>query len=263
LAKWKLGRWLTIMGLRVVGVSKQFAGFWALRRVSVALLPGSVSAFIGPNGAGKSTIFRLITGDLSPSEGAITLDDMSLIGLPPWRIAQLGIGAQFQITRLFDSMSALDNVVAALLRPDEYGLLSSLIRRRHLRVKLAHHREHARQWFDRLELTELVNKRARELSFGQRRLVNLVQLFSSDFRFLLLDEPTVGLAPSKIELVGQLLVQLARELEIGVCVIEHNLSFVSRFADYVCVICEGEVLAEGLPGEVLSRRDIGQSISGK
>ncbi len=231
-------------------VTKTFGGLHAVEDVSVSFEAGKITALIGPNGAGKTTLFHLLTGVLRPERGEIWYRERRIDGLPPWRIAQMGIGRLFQDVRVFDKLTALENVLVAFRNQPGENPLWSLLRRPTVLHTERSLTEEAIRWLQFVGLDELQSARAEELSYGQQKLLAIARLLSAGADVFLLDEPTAGVNPEMIRTLLALIKRLAHEGKT-VVVIEHNMSVVLEIADWVYFMDEGEIVAFGLPDEVL------------
>jgi|DewCreStandDraft_5_1066085.scaffolds.fasta_scaffold01675_4 branched-chain amino acid transport system ATP-binding protein len=232
--------------LRVERLSRAFGGALALKDVSLAVAMGERRALIGPNGAGKTTLFRLIGGELRPSGGAIYLDGRRIDGLPPERIALLGVVRSFQVPSVFPDKSCLEHAMLALLagrRGRRWWPFVPLEGTPGLR-------DEALRVLERVGLEGQAGQPAAALSHGDRRLLELAMALAQRPRLLLLDEPLAGLSPPERERIGRLLLGLPRQLTV--LLIEHDLAFAYAFSERVTVLHGGEVLLEGRPEEVRS-----------
>ena len=231
------------MALSVTNLSKAYGGVEAVRRVSFRVAPGEMVALIGPNGAGKTTCFNMLNGQLAPDSGDIHLGDTRLAGLPPHRIWRLGVGRTFQVTAAFASMSARENVQAALL---------------------SHHRRNYSLWarasgfgiddadalLERVGMREQAARPCAELAYGHLKRVELAVALAHGPKLLLMDEPTAGMAPEERVALMELAARLAREDRLAVLFTEHDMSVVFGFATRVIVLHLGEVIAAGTPEEI-------------
>ncbi|MCS6831811.1 MAG: ABC transporter ATP-binding protein [bacterium] len=231
-------------------VSKSFGGLRAVDRVSAVFQPGRITALIGPNGAGKTTLFHLIGGVLQPDEGDILYNGKRLNGLPPWKVARLGIGRLFQDVRVFRKLSALENALTAF--PNQLGespLWSILQRPKVVRQEVAA-TERARRLLAFVGLLEMADDPAESLSYGQQKLLAIARLLAAGSEVLLLDEPTAGVNPEMAKSILNILRQLAKEGKTNV-VIEHDMGVVMEIADWVYFMDDGQIVAQGTPEEVL------------
>jgi branched-chain amino acid transport system ATP-binding protein len=222
--------------LDVHDLTVRFGDFVALRGVSLRLGGCDVHAVIGPNGAGKTTLFNAISGFAQPSAGRVWLDRTDITGLRADRLARRGLARSFQICAVFPALSVEDNVRVALLR--DVGGVSLL--RRAAGTALEPFAE------ELLASCGLASERARrvaDLSYGRRRLLEIVTTLAVRPKLLLLDEPTAGLAREDIPMVTRLIAQAARTC--SVLLVEHNLQVVENLAAQVTVLAEGSVLCAG------------------
>ncbi len=227
--------------LQVKGIGISFGGITAAKDVSFVAKPGEITSVIGPNGAGKTTVLNMIGGFYAPESGSITLGTTELAGAPAWRIARAGIARTYQTTKLFASMSALDNVLAALRRGKLGGLFATANSADDVAIATG--------------LLEFVDYRgdldtpASDLPHVDRRLVEIARALAMRPQVLLLDEPAAGLMRSdKLEL-SRLLRRIA-DLGIAVILVEHDMLLVMGISDRVVVLDAGAGIADGTPAEV-------------
>ncbi len=221
--------------LQVAQLDKRYGGVLAVRGVSFALEEGSITGLIGPNGSGKTTVFNLITGTDRADAGTVLLRGRRIEGLPPHRIARLGIGRTFQLVRLFPGMTALENLLVAAVEEDGNG-----------------RREQARDLLEEFGLAGLANEEAASLSFGQQKLLEFARLLMSRHGLLLLDEPFAGGNPS----TANVLVERIRRLQamgMAVFIVDHEMRLIMDVCQTVMVLNHGELIAQGPPEEI--RRD--------
>src|SRR5882672_11350195 len=220
--------------LQVTGISKRFGGLHAVRDLSLEMARGEVLGLIGPNGAGKTTAFNLLSGFLTPDQGAVRFDGHSLAGLKPHAICGLGLVRTFQIVRPFPHLSVLDNVrVGALAR----------------RPLMAEAREMARAVIDRVGLGAKTDQAAAGLTLPERKRLELARALATEPTLLLLDEVMAGLNPTEIEAI----VTLVRGIHasgISILLIEHNMRAVMSLSHRIVVLSFGEKIVEGQPAVV-------------
>lgn len=234
---------------------KSFGGVRAVNDVSIAFDAGQVIALIGPNGAGKTTLFHLLTGMLRPDAGEVVYRRNRIDRLPPWKIAQLGIGRLFQDVRVFRKLTALENVLVAFREQRGENPLASLFLRPVVLRQEQEFLAQAQQHLDFVGLNQLKSSRAEELSFGQQKLLAIARLLAAGADVFLLDEPTAGVNPKMVRALLHIVKRLAREGKT-VVVIEHNMSVVLEVADWVYFMDEGEIIAFGQPDEVLGDQEV-------
>ncbi|CAB3392252.1 ATP-binding cassette domain-containing protein [Kyrpidia spormannii] len=228
-------------------LTKRYGGIYALRKCSFEVNHGEIIAVIGPNGSGKSTLFNCITGLTRPDEGEILFNGQSLINMPPHRIAELGVGRTFQNINLFSELTVLQNVQIGIASFRKVKFWKALLTGGRGISRRAE--SDARSTLQHFELESLADIPARELSFGQQRLVELARALSQKPKLLLLDEPASGLNQSERERLLELLVDISRQ-GIAVIWIEHDLGSVMKVAHKVVVLEFGEQICYGAPEEV-------------
>jgi branched-chain amino acid transport system ATP-binding protein len=237
--------------LEISHVTRRFEGLVAVDDVSFMLLRGEILGLIGPNGAGKSTLVSLISGTLSPSSGDIFFEGRSIVRLPAYRRARLGIGRTFQIMRPFPGLSVLDNVAVGALFGRGGG-----------QAQLAKAREQARAQLDFVGLAKNVDQRADELGGPGRKRLELAKALAMKPKVLLCDEVMAGLNQVEIEDVIEVIRKVRNE-GISVLVIEHVIKAIRSLSDRLLVLNHGVKIAEGDPARVLSSQTVIEAYLGK
>ena len=237
--------------LEISHVTRRFEGLVAVDDVSFMLQRGEILGVIGPNGAGKTTLISLISGTLAPSSGDILFEGRSLIALPAYRRARLGIGRTFQIMRPFPGLSVLDNVAVGALFGRGGG-----------QAQLAKAREQARVQLDFVGLGKNVDQRADELGGPGRKRLELAKALAMQPKVLLCDEVMAGLNLVEIEEVIEVIRKVRNE-GISVLVIEHVIKAIRSLSDRLLVLNHGVKIAEGDPGSVLSNQAVIEAYLGK
>jgi ABC-type branched-subunit amino acid transport system ATPase component len=226
--------------LEVEGVAKRFGGVAAVDDCSLQVPEGTVTALIGPNGSGKTTLFNLVTGYLPADAGAVRFAGRCFDRPDPARLYRSGLTRTFQQARVFPSLTLVENLVAAI-----HQSWRSLLRARVSASDL----ERAHEVLDQFGLVRLAERRAGELSFGQRKLLEFGAVLMGRPRLVLLDEPTSGVNPVRVQTMERHIRDLhARGLTF--LVVEHDMNLVMRLCDPVIVLDHGAKIAEGHPDEV-------------
>ncbi|MFI6067672.1 ABC transporter ATP-binding protein [Micromonospora sp. NPDC051227] len=220
------------------GLTRDFRGFRAVDDVDLDVASDSVHALVGPNGAGKTTLFNLLTGFLRPSGGRIELAGRDVTGLPPERVARLGVARSFQITSLFPQLSAREHVALALQSPS--GLGWRFWRSAKL---MGRYTERADELLAMVGLAELAHAPSASLAYGRKRALELAIALALDPKVLLLDEPTAGMGLEDVDRTVELIGRVRQGRTV--VMVEHNMSVVGRLADTVTVLQAGKVLVEG------------------
>jgi branched-chain amino acid transport system ATP-binding protein len=238
--------------LEVEKLTVRFGGLTAVSAFDFRVEAGALVALIGPNGAGKTTAFNVITGVYAPSAGSLRLDGREIGGESPHRICARGVARTFQNIRLFRTLSALENVRAALVGTGRSGLRDVLRgpgwERRERELD-----ERARGLLARLGLERFAGARADSLPYGEQRRLEIARALASSPRLLLLDEPAAGLNPSEKDALRELVGRLREEFGLTIVLIDHDVGFVMELCERVTVLDHGEKIAEGPPEAV--RRD--------
>jgi branched-chain amino acid transport system ATP-binding protein len=229
--------------LQARGLTRRFGGLAAVNEVSLDLWRDHIHAVIGPNGAGKSTLTNLLSGDIAPSSGTVTLLGRDIGGLKPERISRLGLGRSYQKTNVFLPFTVLDNVRLAA------------------RSRLPQ----AARWFTRADASPVINDRAEQaielaglsarreqvaatISHGEQRQLEIAMTLATLPQVLLLDEPLAGMGSAEAERMVELLQRLKKDL--AMLLVEHDMDAVFALADQLTVMVNGQVIATGTPAEV-------------
>jgi branched-chain amino acid transport system ATP-binding protein len=248
--------------LRVSGLTKRFGGLTAVDDVTFDVPAGEVFALIGPNGAGKTTMFNCVTGVYKPTLGTVTFLDRDLTGSPPHRAAKAGIARTFQNIRLFEYMSALDNVRLGHHCRMRSKLWDSLFKTPFERREERRITEHSMELLTLVGLDHHAENYARNLAYGQQRRLEIARALATDPKLLLLDEPAAGFTPQeKVELMELVVTILKRG--ITVFLIEHDMKVVMQASQRIVVLDHGEKIAEGTPNEVRGNQRVVEAYLGK
>ena len=241
--------------LETHGLTKEFAGFFAVRDVALKVRRGSIHALIGPNGAGKTTCFNLLTKFLKPSAGQILYKGQDITALAPADVARLGLVRSFQISAVFPHMTVIENVRIALQRAR--GGSFDFWRSKSVLDDL---NERAKVLIADVGLSSVSDWLAVELPYGRKRALEIATTLALDPEMLLLDEPTAGMGHEDIERVAQLIKRVAADRTV--LMVEHNLSVVADLSDHITVLTRGRVLAEGDYDTVSANADVREAYMG-
>ena len=229
---------------------KEFGGLLAVDDVDFTIPRDATVSLIGPNGAGKTTFFNMLTGVYKPTSGQVVFDGDDITGLPPHAVTQRGIGRTFQNIRLFEHMTALENVLVGMHSRLRGGILASIVRTPRLRREENKARETGRELLAYCGLAGRDALYARSLSYGDQRRLEVARALATQPKLLLLDEPTAGMNPQEtLDFIG-FVHKLREERELTVLLIEHDMRVVMGVSDRVTVLDYGAKIAEGSPSQV-------------
>ena len=231
-------------------VRKEFGGLVASNDVDFTIPRRSVVSLIGPNGAGKTTFFNMLTGVYKPTSGRIVFDGVDVTGKPPHAITERGIGRTFQNIRLFQNMTALENVLVGMHSRLRGGILGSIARTPRIRREESEATERGRGLLRYAGLRGKDDEIARNLSYGDQRRLEVARALATKPKLLLLDEPTAGMNPQETAAFTAFVEKLRSEQGLTVLLIEHDMRVVMNCSDRVTVLDYGEKIAEGTPHEV-------------
>lgn len=226
-------------------LTRHFGGLQAVEGVDFILQRGRLHSLIGPNGAGKTTFLNLVSGTLKPTRGTVLFKGEDITALPTHKRAPLGIGRSYQITNIFPTLTVLENVrlAAQALGADNFKLLTNF----------QNFTDYIDTALASLELTGLAlvaNVPAMSLPHGDKRRLEVAMLLAQDPEVLLLDEPTAGLASEQVPEFMAMIQQLSTAGDKTVLLVEHNMNVVMSLSDYISVMHQGRLLAEGTPAEI-------------
>lgn len=230
--------------LETVGIEKNFGGIRAVDGSSVGVPPGSVTGLIGPNGAGKTTLFNIISGFFKPDAGSIRFGSERIEGLPPHQIVLKGLARTFQIPRELREMTVLENMMLYPKKQTGEWLWRTLFSPSRVRVQEAEIRAKAESILEFVKLIHLREEPAKNLSGGQKKLLEFARVLMSDPELILLDEPGAGVNPTLMKQLGENILEL-RERGTTFLLIEHDMDVITRLCDLVVVMAKGRVLARG------------------
>jgi branched-chain amino acid transport system ATP-binding protein len=244
--------------LETINLRKEFGALVAVNDVSIKVQARTIHSIIGPNGAGKTTFFNLLSGNIEPTAGKVIYKNSDKTRLPVHRTAHIGIGRSFQITNLFPNLTVLEN---ARLASQALG---------HDNFKWIRHYTNFKQYeakaWKALESVGLEGKAylpVRTISHGDQRKLELAMIISTDPEMMLLDEPTAGMAAEQVPELIALIRQIQASGGKTVILVEHNMSVVMNISDYISVMHQGSLLAEGTPAEIAANQEVQQAYLGQ
>ncbi len=251
---------MSVPVLEVTGLSKNFGGLRALNDVDLVINKQEIVALIGPNGAGKTTFFNCITGIYTPTEGTVQLHlperkgsparSVTLNGLKPNQITELGMARTFQNIRLFPSMTVLENVMIGRHCRTSAGILGAVLQNPRTRAEEQAAIDQSYELLHEVGLAQHYNEEARNLPYGAQRRLEIARALATEPAVLLLDEPAAGMNPQETLELKALVLHLREQLELSILLIEHDMSMVMSLSDRIYVMEYGSRIAMGTPQEV-------------
>ncbi|MHB0803978.1 high-affinity branched-chain amino acid ABC transporter ATP-binding protein LivG [Stutzerimonas xanthomarina] len=242
--------------LEVRGLTMRFGGLLAVNEVALRVDDKQVVSMIGPNGAGKTTVFNCLTGFYQPTTGEILLDGEAIQALPGHKIARKGVVRTFQNVRLFKDMTAVENLLVAQHRHLKTGFIAGLLKTPAFRRSERDAMDFAAHWLEQVNLTDVANRPAGTLAYGQQRRLEIARCMMTRPRILMLDEPAAGLNPRETEDLKALIALLRDEHGVTVLLIEHDMKLVMSISDHIYVINQGTPLANGSPEQIRNNPDV-------
>jgi len=236
--------------LETRSLRKEFGGLVAVDDVDFTVPANSIVSLIGPNGAGKTTFFNMLTGVYKPTAGRIVFAGEDMTAKPPHAFTQRGIGRTFQNIRLFQNMTALENVLVGMHVRLKGNLFEALLRTPRVRREERDARVRARELLEFSGLSRRDDVIGRNLSYGDQRRLEVARALATQPKLLLLDEPTAGMNPQETADFTSFVARLREEQQLSVLLIEHDMRVVMGVSDRVTVLDYGEKIAEGTPQEI-------------
>ena len=240
---------MTEVVLEVKGVSKRFGGLQALSDVGICIQKGQVYGLIGPNGAGKTTFFNVITGLYTPDAGSFDLGGVAYKPTAVHEVAKAGIARTFQNIRLFAEMTALENVMVGRHVRSNSGLLGAIFRTPGFKAEEAAIAQRAQELLDYVGIGRYAEYKARTLSYGDQRRLEIARALATDPKLIALDEPAAGMNATE-KVVLRELIDRIRQDGRTILLIEHDVKLVMGLCDRVTVLDYGKQIAEGTPYDV-------------
>ena len=239
---------LPVLDVRNLGID--FGGLTAVDGFNITIGPTEISGLIGPNGAGKTTIFNLLTGVYQPTRGSILIKGIDTKGMPTFKVNKLGIARTFQNIRLFNDMTALDNVKVGMHNEMKCSFISSLMRLPGYYKAEKKANEKAMELLDFMGLADIADQKAGSLPYGVQRRLEICRALASNPAVILLDEPAAGMNPSETAELMHQIRRIRDTFQIAIFLIEHDMNLVMNVCEAIAVVSYGKIIAKGTPDEI-------------
>ncbi len=237
--------------LKIKNLTKNFGGVKAVNSCDFDIKENTITALIGPNGSGKSTIFNLISGVLAPDSGKIIFEGVDISHFSPENISNIGISRLFQKSQLFENLTVKENLLLSLDNEDVKFWKNIFGKNKTTKKK----EDLVSEMLASIEMNYFASRLGRELSFGQKRLVEIARTILNPHKFLILDEPVAGVNPKLRRKISDILIDLKKKGET-ILIVEHDMNFILKLADDVIVLDEGSVIARGKPEKIKENKKV-------
>lgn len=248
--------------ISVKNLKKSFGGITAVDVKELSFIKGELTSVIGPNGAGKTTFFDLISGFQNADSGDIFLKEKNISNSQPYKIARMGMVRTFQLTKVFDRMTVMENLLFSGSNVENDSFLRSILKLNSQKVYENSLKDKANEIMNDLNIGHMADSYARELSGGQKKLLELARAIINEPEILLLDEPLAGVNPKLAEDILTLIKKLSED-GITIVMVEHNIEAVMKISERVVVLAEGSLIADGSPNEIRTNKNVIEAYLGK
>ena len=242
--------------LKTTNLGISFGGLRAVDDVNIEIKEGELVGLIGPNGAGKTTIFNLLTGVYKPTDGDISINEISINKKNTPQIVALGVARTFQNIRLFKNLSVLDNVKMALNSSMKYNTFEAIFRLPRFWKEEKEITDRALDLLDIFDMAEMANVISGNLSYGQQRKLEIARALATNPKLLLLDEPAAGMNPNETRELMKTISFIRNKFEISILLIEHDMDLVMGICERLYVLNFGKVIASGPPDEIQNNKEV-------
>ena len=239
---------LPVLDVRNLGID--FGGLTAVDGFNITIGPTEISGLIGPNGAGKTTIFNLLTGVYQPTRGSVLIKGIDTKGMPTHKVNKLGIARTFQNIRLFNDMTALDNVKVGMHNEMKCSFLASLLRLPSYFKAEKKANQKAMELLEFMGLADIADQKAGSLPYGVQRRLEICRALASNPAIILLDEPAAGMNPSETAELMHQIRRIRDTFQIAIFLIEHDMNLVMNVCEAIVVVSYGKIIAKGTPDEI-------------
>lgn len=244
--------------IEIKNLSKHFGGIKAVNNCSFKIKDNQITALIGPNGSGKSTIFNLVSGIIKEDSGKIFFDKKEITSLSVEQISNTGISRLFQKEQLFQNLTVKENLLIAVDNEDTKFFKNIFGKNKDNEEKI----KKVEEMLEHIGLKKLENTKSKELSFGQKRLVEIARTILNPHKLLILDEPVAGVTPKLREKISELLLELKKQ-GATILLIEHDMNFALKLADEVIVLDDGRVIAQDNPKKIKNNKRVMEAYLGE
>ena len=242
--------------LKTTDLGISFGGLRAVDEVNIEIKEGELVGLIGPNGAGKTTIFNLLTGFYKPTDGDISINQISINKKTTPQIVALGVARTFQNIRLFKELTVLDNVKMALNNSMKYNTFEAIFRLPRFWKEEKEITDKALDLLDIFDMAEMANITAGNLSYGQQRKLEIARALATNPKLLLLDEPAAGMNPNETKELMNTISFIRNKFKIAILLIEHDMDLVMGICERLYVLNFGRIIASGLPDEIQNNKEV-------
>ena len=242
--------------LKTTDLGISFGGLRAVDDVNIEIKEGELIGLIGPNGAGKTTIFNLLTGVYKPTDGDISINQISINKKTTPQIVTLGVARTFQNIRLFKELSVLDNVKLAFNNSMNYNTFEAIFRLPRFWKEEKEVTDNALNLLDIFDMAEMANITAGNLSYGQQRKLEIARALATNPKLLLLDEPAAGMNPNETKELMNTISFIRNKFKIAILLIEHDMDLVMGICERLYVLNFGRIIASGLPDEIQNNKEV-------
>ena len=237
-----------VLDVRNLGID--FGGLTAVDGFNITIGPTEISGLIGPNGAGKTTIFNLLTGVYQPTRGSVLIKGIDTKGMPTFKVNKLGIARTFQNIRLFNDMTALDNVKVGMHNEIKCSFVASLLRLPSYFKAEKKANQKAMELLEFMGLADIADQKAGSLPYGVQRRLEICRALASNPALILLDEPAAGMNPSETAELMHQIRRIRDNFQIAIFLIEHDMNLVMNVCEAIAVVSYGKIIAKGTPDEI-------------
>ena len=237
-----------VLDVRNLGID--FGGLTAVDGFNITIGPTEISGLIGPNGAGKTTIFNLLTGVYQPTRGSVLIKGIDTKGMPTFKVNKLGIARTFQNIRLFNDMTALDNVKVGMHNEMKCSFVASLLRLPSYYKAEKKANQKAMELLEFMGLADIADQKAGSLPYGVQRRLEICRALASNPAVILLDEPAAGMNPSETAELMHQIRRIRDTFQIAIFLIEHDMNLVMNVCEAIAVVSYGKIIAKGTPDEI-------------